>query len=258
MKGLVTKTWVTIGESAKLVCDYDLGRDAMYSIKWFKDNAELYRYIPTNQPQYKSFQTPGALVDETLSKPNMLMLRITGPLGSGLYKCEVTTETPSFLTHSANASLTVMTPPLTPPTIVGVANFYNSGDLVDINCTSFESKPTANLTWNVNDQPAKEGTFLPPHEFLNSSSGLETTTSTLRFVAEPQHFPNGRMKLTCMAKLDDLWDDKITKTAYGAGDEGQPKHLIISNYAGCQQTPEATTTVILVTLLLISFLNSRC
>ena len=49
----------------------------MYSIKWFKDNAELYRYIPTNQPQYKSFQTPGALVDETLSKPNMLMLRIT-------------------------------------------------------------------------------------------------------------------------------------------------------------------------------------
>ena len=53
-----------------------------------------------------------------------------------------------------------------------------------------------------------------------------------RFVAEPQHFPNGRMKLTCMAKIDDLWDDKITKTAYGAGDEGQPKHLIISNYAG--------------------------
>ena len=56
----------------------------MYSIKWFKDNAELYRYIPTNQPQYKSFQTSGALVDETLSKPNMLMLRITGPLGKGL------------------------------------------------------------------------------------------------------------------------------------------------------------------------------
>ena len=58
----------------------------MYSIKWFKDNAELYRYIPTNQPQYKSFQTPGALVDETLSKPNMLMLRITGPLGKALKK----------------------------------------------------------------------------------------------------------------------------------------------------------------------------
>ena len=73
MKGLVAKTWVTIGESAKLVCDYDLGRDAMYSIKWFKDDAELYRYIPTNQPvQYKSFNYPGVVVNEKLSKPNML------------------------------------------------------------------------------------------------------------------------------------------------------------------------------------------
>ena len=40
------------------------------------------------------------------------------------------------------------------------------------------------------------------------------------------------MQLTCMAKIDDLWEDKITQVAFGAGDEGQPKHLIISNYAG--------------------------
>ena len=153
MKGLIAKTWVTIGESTKLVCDYDLGRDAMYSIKWFKDDAELYRYIPTNQPlQYKSFTSPGIIVNEETSKPNMLMLRITGPLGSGTYKCEVTTETPSFLTHSANSSLMVMTPPLTPPTIRGVASFYNSGDLIDINCTSFESKPAATLYWIINSE----------------------------------------------------------------------------------------------------------
>ena len=43
MRGLIAKTWVTIGESAKLICDYELGRDAMYSIKWFKDDAELVR-----------------------------------------------------------------------------------------------------------------------------------------------------------------------------------------------------------------------
>ena len=42
------------------------------------------------------------------------------------------------------------------------------------------------------------------------------------------------MKLTCMAKITDLWEDKVTKRVYGAGDEGQPHegHLIISNYAG--------------------------
>ena len=64
MKGLIAPKWVDIGESTKLLCDYDLGRDAMYSIKWFKDDVELYRYIPTNQPlQYRSFQSPGVIVN---------------------------------------------------------------------------------------------------------------------------------------------------------------------------------------------------
>ena len=64
MKGVKAPKWVNEGETARLICDYDLGRDAMYSLKWFKDDVELYRYIPTNQPlQYKSFKTPGVLVN---------------------------------------------------------------------------------------------------------------------------------------------------------------------------------------------------
>ena len=64
MKGVKAPKWANIGENAKLICDYDLGRDAMYSLKWFKDGLELYRYIPTNQPlQYKSFKTRGVLVN---------------------------------------------------------------------------------------------------------------------------------------------------------------------------------------------------
>ena len=154
MKSLIAPKWVNAGENTKLVCDYDLGRDVMYSIKWFKDGPhEVYRYIPTNQPvQYKSFKTPGVLVDvsiknrksilnnilnlkllpkfyfqEKLSKPNMLVILVTGPLGSGIYRCEVTTETPKFITLSANATVTVMTPPVNPPKIVGVESYYNPG-----------------------------------------------------------------------------------------------------------------------------------
>ena len=80
------------------------------------------------------------------------MFLISGPRGSGNYKCEVTIETPSFVTLSKTAMVTVMTPPLDPPSIVGVADFYTPGDLVDINCTSIESKPAANLHWFINDQ----------------------------------------------------------------------------------------------------------
>ena len=48
---------------------------------------------------------------------------------------------------------------------MGVANFYNSGDLVDINCTSFESKPAANVTWKVNDQPVRGHSYIMSARF---------------------------------------------------------------------------------------------
>ena len=76
MKSLIAPKWVNAGENTKLVCDYDLGRDVMYSIKWFKDGPhEVYRYIPTNQPvQYKSFKTPGVLVDVSAKRKSKLIL----------------------------------------------------------------------------------------------------------------------------------------------------------------------------------------
>ena len=201
MKGLLAPKWVNTGESFRLLCDYDLGRDAMYSIKWFKDDTEVFRYIPTNQPlQYKSFQIPGIVVLEKESKPNNLVLSVTGARGSGTYKCEVTIETPSFVTLAESTQVTVMTPPLIPPKIEGVADFYTPGDLVDINCTSLESKPAAALEWRINNQKvqnfgddffltfefsffffqAKQGTFLPTTTSLNQTSALETSISNLR------------------------------------------------------------------------------
>ena len=101
----------------------------------------------------------------------MLVLEITGPLGSGIYRCEVTIETPSFVTLSETATVTVMTPPINPPKIVGVADFYSPGDLVEINCTSIESKPAAELQWVINDKIVrillckKKKKWVPNHFF---------------------------------------------------------------------------------------------
>jgi hypothetical protein len=87
---------------------------------------------------------------------------VTGPLGSGAYSCEVTTETPDFITLSTGANMTVMTPPVNPPSLNGVAEYYLPGDLVEINCTSFESKPAASLFWILNGKPVSDNfeTFL--------------------------------------------------------------------------------------------------
>ena len=58
--------WVNQGEKVTLICRYDLGRDAIYSMKWFKGDQEVYRYVPTDQPEYKYFNAPGIIVDVSI------------------------------------------------------------------------------------------------------------------------------------------------------------------------------------------------
>ena len=36
---------VNEGETITLTCRYDLGRDAIYSMKWYKSGQEVYRYF---------------------------------------------------------------------------------------------------------------------------------------------------------------------------------------------------------------------
>ena len=102
---------------------------------------------------------------------------------------------------------------------------------------------------------AQEGIYLPPNVYLNQTSGLETAVSTLRydsytitqpfsinvphfflfflrFVAETKHFPSGRMHLSCIAKIENLWKDNVTQVTYGTGDVSTPNHLLISNLGG--------------------------
>lgn len=40
---------VAVGEPASLLCDVDLERDELYSIKWYKDSEEFYE---VNEPFY--------------------------------------------------------------------------------------------------------------------------------------------------------------------------------------------------------------
>jgi len=50
-------------ESARLECKYDLGQESLYSVKWYKDGNEFYRYVPQERPQAQYFKLPGVVVD---------------------------------------------------------------------------------------------------------------------------------------------------------------------------------------------------
>lgn len=54
---------INSGDTVTLACRYDLGKDALYSMKWYKDDQEIYRYVPTDQPESHVFGVPGVAVN---------------------------------------------------------------------------------------------------------------------------------------------------------------------------------------------------
>ena len=51
------------GSSAELACEYNLGDSTLYSVRWFKDDDEFYRYVPMSKPPYQVFHKEGFVVD---------------------------------------------------------------------------------------------------------------------------------------------------------------------------------------------------
>lgn len=54
-------------EDAVLGCKYDLDGESLYSVKWYKDGFEFYRYVPRDMPPGQVFPLPGVDVDVSLS-----------------------------------------------------------------------------------------------------------------------------------------------------------------------------------------------
>ncbi|CAH2016441.1 unnamed protein product [Acanthoscelides obtectus] len=51
------------GESATCYCDYDLGNDTLYAVKWYKEHEEFYRFVPKARPQKTWYKVEGVHVD---------------------------------------------------------------------------------------------------------------------------------------------------------------------------------------------------
>lgn len=74
------------GEPAWLNCTYDLEKDELYSVKWYKNNVEFYRYLPTDRPPGQKYDLQGVYVDVS-KQMNLFLSSITlvhNPLKSRL------------------------------------------------------------------------------------------------------------------------------------------------------------------------------
>ncbi|XP_013774698.1 uncharacterized protein LOC106459612 [Limulus polyphemus] len=98
---------VEIGQKVELMCYYDLGEDQLYSIKWYRDNIEFFRYMPGDRPHLHYFPIEGIKVDLRKSSKNSVYLYDVGALTEGKFSCEVSGDTPGFRTVSASKRMTV-------------------------------------------------------------------------------------------------------------------------------------------------------
>lgn len=52
-----------MGNSTRLECKYDLQGEKLYTVKWYKDGNEFYRFLPGESPEIQVFDVTGVHVD---------------------------------------------------------------------------------------------------------------------------------------------------------------------------------------------------
>lgn len=57
---------VQSGDSVKLHCEYDLDSETLYSVKWYKNNIEFFRYLPSDAMPGQVYELPGMFVDVSI------------------------------------------------------------------------------------------------------------------------------------------------------------------------------------------------
>uniref|UniRef100_T1JAP1 Ig-like domain-containing protein n=1 Tax=Strigamia maritima TaxID=126957 RepID=T1JAP1_STRMM len=163
---------IETGKSVVLECLYELEGDALYSVKWYKGNYEFYRYLPAYVPPSQIFNLTGVTVDLKNSTSNSVRLENISLSSAGMYKCEVSTETP-FHTEEAEKQMDVY---------------------------------AAYLEWHVNgDKASKE--ILHKYPDIVDDDKLETSILGLDFKVEERHFSEGELTLKCTASINYIYQE---------------------------------------------------
>lgn len=63
---VIVPRYAELKQSVVLKCSFDVGNGKLYSVKWYKDDHEFYRYIPENRPEKQVFRLPGIVLDVSI------------------------------------------------------------------------------------------------------------------------------------------------------------------------------------------------
>lgn len=63
MTSLQIPEHVVLNETVRMQCNFNLDKEQLYSVKWYKDGHEFYRYTPRDRPEVLTFSVPGVNVN---------------------------------------------------------------------------------------------------------------------------------------------------------------------------------------------------
>ncbi|XP_077525280.1 uncharacterized protein LOC144136644 [Amblyomma americanum] len=192
------------GDPLWLNCSFDLESDDLYSVKWYKNHREFFRYLPNENPPGQAYRLSGVYVDTSRTSVGSLYLKETDLKSEGLYACEVSADAPSFQTVRSEKELKVYVLPKKGPEIRGTKPHYRVGDVVNVTCHAGATKPPAVLTWYIN------GEEVPPqyekmYPIFRDRDQLYHSSLGMTFTAESRHFTYGIMKLKCTATVSEAY-----------------------------------------------------
>ncbi|XP_076681532.1 uncharacterized protein LOC143375860 [Andrena cerasifolii] len=198
-------------DKVALRCEYDLAGEELYSVKWYKDGAEFFRFMPGSKPTGRDFPVDGVYVDVNRSDSKQVTLQ--GPANNrrgkvhlvGSYGCEVSSEGPSFLTIYGEANMSVAILPKEQPTLRGLRPSYEAGEILRAECTSAPSYPTAILGLVLNGKEVNKALIKElPNSDPSDDDIMSSSRLGLSFRLERHHFPGGTLTLTCQSILPDI------------------------------------------------------
>ncbi|XP_054169259.1 uncharacterized protein LOC128966433 [Oppia nitens] len=192
---------VAKGQSVLLHCNFDMEGDELYSVKYYKDYVEFYRYLPLEEPRPgQRFKLRGAYVDVMRSNSTHAFLTYTDLHSDGMYACEISTEGPSYRTVRSEQLLKVYVLPKESLRIEGSELSYDLNDKINLSCKSGYARPHATLHWLINDHMAQ------PHQLIEypietNKDGLQRSQLGLLMYATPNFFNRGQLALRCTTTL---------------------------------------------------------
>lgn len=202
------------GATGTLKCNYNLEDEALYTMKWYRNNREFYRFTPREKPQMKTFPIADVpLQISNKSNANVLILNTVQLEVSGRFSCEVSADAPSFQTSIVSSNMDIVVLPPRSPEIEGFRSRYKVGDEIVATCKSYSSKPPANLTWALNGKPVPPQLVRPLKVMVDEDGSFETSISTLHMVATQRDFIRQNLRLRCSAAIHDVYWQITEKSA---------------------------------------------